>query len=209
MALKKAAKILSERSSEYRSNSSSRKRKSEPTAEDPPQQKLDELLQSGASTGAGAQVMEQQPQANAGQMLGYQAAYGSWFPGGADHLRQAAASASALGLAGDNQRLVVEGGLTQANLTQGETAAPGSLLPVANLPEGNNLTPGGHPRDRSEGQASGATNTQGDDESPGSISQDASAVGEVLPSAADLSGVFTSSSSEARAKDSSPSTDES
>ena len=197
MALKKAAKILSERSSEFRTPSSSRKRKAEPTSEAPPQQKLAEMGQIQASyADTGGSLMAQQPmqpmQPNlASTAVGYQGAFNMDYQAGlsaaAEHLRQGAdTGGSPLGLSGDSQRQLMQG----SHLMVGDA---------------DSLTPG--IRRRGEGLASSTSDV--DDESPESIVQDSPAIGEGLPSAASLSGVFTSSSSDAHAKDSSPSTDES
>jgi hypothetical protein len=197
LALKKAAKILSERSSEYRE---SRKRKAESSREAPPDQKLGEVQQ---IQGAGTSTLQQQQPLQAGPTLalGYQASCTSTAPSAAYPGAAAVAEPLRQEL---SQRMFFEGGL--ANLTQAAGMAPGALMP--NIQDYTNLTPGGG-RDRGTGQNTGTQSETGaEDDSPETVNQDA--VGEVLPSAAYLAGVFTSSSSDANPnKDSSPSTDQS
>jgi len=228
VALKKAAKILSERSSEYRAGPSSRKRRAAPQREEPArevhgtQAKLDTLMQDHPTFGSGGAFLQQrQPiqQPGFGRMqpeFGYQANYpaaqpagfAAGFQGEAPHPAFAGVAVAGfplVGMPGDDQRDLLQGSLTEHNLIS--AAAP--PLDGDTDPSGSG-TPGGRGVGRGTVQASSGSNQEvADDDSPGSIAQDSSAAKEYLPSAASLAGVFTSSSSDARGKDSSPSTDES
>ena len=239
MALKKAAKILSERSVEFR-NVASRKRKAAPEPKDPVRLQAD--TDSRTMEGYGQDALKVDPiamqpgqvalqpnlgvvQASPGQMMGYQASYSNvppaGFPamvgyqGGAEHLRHAllvpdsaAAGTPPFGPPGGDQQLLPQGELTEATLATVSAAAEAAAFGAA-FANDSSATPGARERSQSAEGSNLSNPEAADDESPESIAQDASAVSDILPSAASLAGVFTSSSSEPRGKDSSPSTDES